>query len=165
MRKFGLKPLINEESEVLILGAFPSDLSLSQAQYYANRTNDFWKLLGAVLKEPLTGATYETRVQTLLAKKIGLWDVYRSCARPGSMDRDISDREFNDFRVLKTIAPHLRLVCFNGKEAGKSEVLAGQLGYRTRILPSSSGANRKHQGRRLNEWKKCCAEVLHLRDG
>jgi G:T/U-mismatch repair DNA glycosylase len=49
--------------------------------------------------------------------------------------RTSQDRELNDFSALKNIAPALRLVCFNGKEAAKSEELLLGLGYVTRVLP------------------------------
>ncbi len=154
MRKFGLDPVADGHTEILILGALPSDVSLLKAQYYADPRNDFWKLLEAVLSERLTNLPYETRIQTLLAHRVGLWDVYRSCLRPGSMDKDISGKHLNDFTALKTMAPKLRLVCFNGKEAGQWEERVCGLGYITLVLPSSSGANRKNQGNRLRSWKR-----------
>ena len=141
MRKFGLEPVADKRIEILILGTLPSDTSLLKAQYYADPRNDFWKLLEAVLNERLTNVPYETKIQTLLARRIGLWDVYRSCLRPGSMDKGISGERLNDFAVLKTIVPNLRLVCFNGKEAGWWEERVRNLGYRTLVLPSSSGCS------------------------
>ncbi|HVP53070.1 MAG TPA: DNA-deoxyinosine glycosylase [Terriglobales bacterium] len=153
MRKVGLAPVMDEHTEVLILGTLPGDESLSKGQYYAKPNNDFWKLLGAALNERLTNMPYETKVRTLLARRVGLWDVYHNCVRPGSMDKDISERELNDFKSLKTVAPRVRLVCFNGQEAGESEEPVRGLGYRTRVLPSSSGANRKNQDERLRSWK------------
>src|SRR5262249_14370856 len=94
------------------------------------------------------------RIQTLLAHRIGLWDVYRSCLRPGSMDKDISGERLNDFTALETMAPKLRLICFNGAEAGQSEEQLCGLGYKTLLLPSSSGANRRNQENRLRMWKR-----------
>ena len=43
MRKSGLTPVIDDKTEVLILGTLPSDISLTKGQYYANPANDFWK--------------------------------------------------------------------------------------------------------------------------
>jgi hypoxanthine-DNA glycosylase len=151
-RKYGLAPLIDVKTEILILGTLPSDVSLSKAQYYAKPSNDFWKLLETVLNEPIANATYEAKIEKLSAHKIGLWDVYHSVVRPGSMDKDISERRLNDFTTLKRIAPNLRLVCFNGKEAAHPEELLRGLGYTTRVLPSSSGANRRNQEKRLRCW-------------
>jgi hypoxanthine-DNA glycosylase len=154
MRKFGLEPVADKRIEILILGTLPSDTSLLKAQYYADPRGDFWKLLEAVLNERLTNVPYETKIQTLLARRIGLWDVYRSCLRLGSMDKGISCERINDFAVLKILFPKLRLVCFNGKEAGRWEDLVRHLGYRTLVLPSSSGANRKNQEDRLRSWRR-----------
>lgn len=154
MRKFGLGPVADGHTEILILGALPSDVSRLKAQYYADPRNDFWKLLEAVLNEQLSNLPYEARIQTLLAHRIGLWDVYGSCLRPGSMDKDISGERLNSFTALKSIAPNVRLVCFNGKEAGQWEQRVSRLGYRTLLLPSSSGANRRNQRNRLDRWKR-----------
>lgn len=105
------------------MGTLPSDLSLSKKQYYANPSNDFWKLIGAALNHHLDGLSYESKLEMLKAHGIGLWDTYHNCVRPGSMDKDIGERELNDFSALKALAPKLRVVCFNGKEAAKSEGL------------------------------------------
>lgn len=153
MRKFGLPALVDRQTEVLILGTLPSDLSLSKGQYYANPSNDFWKLVGAVLDQQLDGLTYESKMEMLKAHRIGLWDTYRNCVRRGSMDKDIVKRELNDFNVLKSIAPKLRLVCFNGKEAAKSKELLLGHGYVIRALPSSSSANRRNTQERLRLWR------------
>src|SRR5579862_986741 len=53
VRKFGLAPVIDSKTEILILGTLPSDVSLAKGQYYANPNNDFWKLMGAVLNRHL----------------------------------------------------------------------------------------------------------------
>jgi G:T/U-mismatch repair DNA glycosylase len=71
------------------------------------------------------------------------------------MDKDISGERLNDFTALKTVAPSLRLVCFNGiQEAGQWEEQVRTLGYRTLVLPSSSALNRKNQENRLRMWKR-----------
>jgi double-stranded uracil-DNA glycosylase len=154
MRKHGLEPVADGHTEVLILGTLPSDTSLRKAQYYADSRNDFWKLMEEVLNERFTNMPYEARIGTLLAHGIGLWDVYESCVRSGSMDKDISEERLNDFSLLKTMAPNLRLVCLNGKQAGRWVNQFHIAGYRTLVLPSSSSANRKNQSVRLLEWKR-----------
>ncbi len=153
MKKSGLPPVLDRNTEVLILGSLPSDISLSKGEYYGNPGNDFWKILTEVVSQPLTALPYDGRRQILLANKIGLWDVYCHCVRPGSMDKDITEMERNDFRTLKTDAPKLKLVCFNGKEAGEAKEDVRRLGYGIEVLPSSSGANRANQEARLNRWR------------
>ena len=152
MRKFGLTPVIDDKTEVLILGTLPSDVSLAKGQYYANPANDFWKLIGQVLNQSLVTMSYERRIETLKDYGIGLWDIYHYCVRPGSMDKNITEQELNDFDALKTTCPQLGLVCFNGQKAGESEELLRSLGLGTLVLPSSSGANRRNQEERLRCW-------------
>jgi double-stranded uracil-DNA glycosylase len=152
MRKAGLSPVIDDKTEVLILGTLPSDVSLAKGQYYANPSNDFWKLVGQVLNLNVVTLPYERRIETLKEFGIGLWDIYHYCFRPGSMDKDITESELNDFKMLTTTSPRLRLICFNGQKAGESEELLRSLGYLTLVLPSSSGANRRNQEERLRCW-------------
>jgi TDG/mug DNA glycosylase family protein len=152
MRKFGLVPVIDDKTEVLILGTLPSDVSLAMSQYYASPSNDFWKLIGQVLNQSLVALSYERRIETLKNCGIGLWDAYHYCVRPGSMDKNITEREFNDFERLKTACPQLALVCLNGQKAGESEERIRRLGYVTCVLPSSSGANRRNQEERIRCW-------------
>ena len=74
-------------------------------QYYANPGNDFWKLIGVVLNQTFEGFSYEEKLGLLKDNRMGRWDAYHSCVRPGSMDGDITEHELNDFENLKSIAP------------------------------------------------------------
>ena len=152
MRKTGLPPVLGKNTQILILGTLPSDKSLAAEQYYANPGNDFWKLVGAALNQNLEGLPYQERIRCLKAEGIGLWDAYHACFRPGSMDKDITEKELNDFTGLKDAAPRLRLVWFNGREAAEAGESLICLGYQTRLLPSSSGANRRDQEARRTSW-------------
>jgi len=153
VRKFGLPLVADDKTEVLVLGSLPSDISLKKQQYYANPANDFWRLLGAVLNQDVKAMPYDERLAVLKAHGIGLWDTYHNCIRPGSLDGDITEPELNDFGILKTIAPNLRLVCFNGRKAAESEEKLRGVGYKTCVLPSSSGANRRNSAERARLWK------------
>jgi hypoxanthine-DNA glycosylase len=153
MRKSGLPAVVDENTEVLILGTLPSDMSLAAEQYYANPGNDFWKLIGAALNQPFTGLSYGDKLELLKANRIGLWDAFQTCVRPGSMDSDITEHELNDLETLKSIAPNIRLICFNGRKAALAEESLHLLGYETRLSPSSSGANRRVQKGRRVSWK------------
>lgn len=154
MRKSGLPPVVDENTEILILGTLPSDMSIAAGQYYANPGNDFWKLVGAALNRTLDGMAYQAKIECLKANRVGLWDAYHSCIRPGSMDCNITGQELNDFESLKAITPNVRMVCFNGQEAAKAEKALTRLNYQTTVLPSSSGANRKDNAERLSCWMK-----------
>ena len=52
----GLPPILDAGVEVVVLGSFPSPASLTAQQYYAHPQNQFWRLMGELLGEPLAGA-------------------------------------------------------------------------------------------------------------
>jgi hypothetical protein len=87
----GFPPIIDGRTETLILGSFPSEASLAAGQYYAHPRNQFWRLLGALLGEPLAELDYGERAARVLAHRFGIWDVLDACRRPGSLDADIRD--------------------------------------------------------------------------
>jgi double-stranded uracil-DNA glycosylase len=153
VRKSGLPPVADENTEILILGTLPSGKSLAAGEYYANPGNDFWKLVGAALNQNLVDLPYQDRIRYLKVNGVGLWDAYHSCVRPGSMDGDITEQELNDFESLKSIGPNIRLICFNGRGAAEAKESLTRLEYQTLLLPSSSGANRKNQTMRVSKWK------------
>lgn len=53
LRIHSFAPLLGERPSILILGSIPGVLSLEREQYYGNERNHFWRLICAVLKEPL----------------------------------------------------------------------------------------------------------------
>jgi hypoxanthine-DNA glycosylase len=153
MIKEGFSAVTDPNTEILILGSLPGDVSISKHQYYGHPGNDFWRLLGRTIGENLQEMDYKSRLETLKRHKIGLWDVFKAGNRKGSEDSKIKDEEINQFSILKEITPKLRLVCFNGKTSGKYEPILRKMGYETKILPSSSGANRRFFEKRESEWE------------
>ncbi|MFZ6643748.1 DNA-deoxyinosine glycosylase [Undibacterium sp. TC4M20W] len=150
----GFPPVINEHTHTLILGSFPGAASLTATQYYAYRQNQFWRLVSASVGTDLTGLDYEQRLQGLLAHGIGLWDVFHSCVREGSLDSAIREGKLNDFSGLQATHPHLRKLCFNGQTAGKMATYFQQRGYQTLILPSSSPAYATRSfADKLSDWQ------------
>ena len=139
---------------MLILGSFPSIASLGKAQYYGHPQNHFWRLLGAVIAEPLAEMEYERRLQTLLKHRIGLWDIIGTCKREGSLDSNIRNPGHNDFSRVTRVAKKLRRVCFNGKTAGKMQPLFTEWGFETLVLPSSSPANTMRFELKLKQWRQ-----------
>ncbi|AKB17186.1 MULTISPECIES: DNA-deoxyinosine glycosylase [unclassified Methanosarcina] len=153
MIKRGFTPFLDENTRILILGSLPSDESIRKQQYYGNPGNDFWRLVGRAIGENLQNMAYEKKLEVLKSNGIGLWDVFHAGSREGSQDSRIRDEEINDFSSLKEIVPELKLVCFNGKKAGEYEPLLRGMGYQTKVLPSSSGANRRFSKNRELEWE------------
>jgi hypoxanthine-DNA glycosylase len=150
----GFPPVIDAGVETLILGGFPSVASLGKAQYYGHPQNHFWRLVGAVIAEPLPEMAYEQRLATLLKHRIGLWDIIGTCKREGSLDSNIRDPGHNDYSRVTGVAKKLRRVCFNGKTAGKMERLFAGWGYETLVLPSSSPAYTLSFEEKLRLWRR-----------
>ncbi|WP_438395892.1 DNA-deoxyinosine glycosylase [Caballeronia sp. DA-9] len=137
----GFPPIADENTHTLILGSFPGAASLDAAQYYAHPRNQFWRLVGTVVGEPLNALPYDQRVLKLLEHGIGLWDVLAACEREGSLDSAIRHANPNDFASFRRHAPGLKKLCFNGKTSGRFEPVIREAGYQTLVLPSSSPAN------------------------
>ena len=109
-------PIINEKSEILILGSMPGAESLRQHQYYAQKTNAFWKIIFDLFDEPFS-ENYSDRVNVVLHNELALWDVLSSCERDGSLDSNIKNEEANDLIGLLQRYPNIKMICFNGKKA------------------------------------------------
>jgi hypoxanthine-DNA glycosylase len=136
-----LPPVVSPEVRLLICGSLPGEASLLAERYYAHPQNQFWRLLGGVVGEPLAGMDYEERLGALLDRSIGLWDVVASARRTGSLDGAMREIEANPLSQLVDTLPRLEAVAFNGGTAAKigRRALAG-----TKLalidLPSSSPA-------------------------
>lgn len=144
----GLAPLGDERTRTLILGSFPSAASLAARQYYGHPRNHFWRLLGAVIDEPLHEMTYVRRVERLLAHRIGVWDVIAHCQREGSLDRAIRAEVANDLSGLLLRWPQVTRIAFNGGKAASYRRRVAVISEAARcellVLPSSSPANATH---------------------
>lgn len=147
-RLVGLPPLVGPASRVLILGSFPSAASLAAQAYYAHPKNQFWKILGAVLGQPLHAMDPAAKQAAALAAGIAIWDIYASCERAGSLDSAIRNPVANDIAALKKSAPALRRICFNGRTAARRLREMEALGCEAVVLPSTSPA---HAGMRFEE--------------
>lgn len=147
-RRSGFAPVIDARVRVLVLGSFPSEASLAARQYYGHPRNQFWRILGEILGEPLASFGYPERLARVLAHRVGIWDVYAACRRTGSLDSEIHTARANDLDELPRLAPALRAVAFNGQAAGRFKPLIVDLGYACAVLPSTSPA---HASRRFDE--------------
>ena len=152
-RLTGLPPILDAGIETLILGSFPSPASLAAQHYYAHRQNQFWRVLAALLDEPLTDMDYVAKQRCLLRWHIGVWDVYRTCYRDGALDSAIRQGEVNDFSLLRVAAPRLRRVCFNGKTSARQERWFVEQGYATHVLPSTSPAYTLDFAQKVAHWR------------
>ncbi len=137
----GLAPVIASGARLVILGSFPGEASLCAQQYYGHPRNHFWPLVGALWGVDLLAMAYAQRLSVLRERGLGLWDVYASCQRQGSLDQAIREAQFNDLASLLRLAPGLRLVAHNGGESARAMKQVQALGLPVLRLPSSSPAN------------------------
>ncbi len=114
----GLPPVIGAGARVLILGSFPSRRSLDAGEYYANKRNQFWEVMGS-----LTGTDpalpYNERLACLVSRGIALWDAIGSCRREGSADSRIESPSGNPIRDLLASHPGIRLIACNGSASAR----------------------------------------------
>ena len=154
VRHASFAPHVAPDTRLLILGSLPGARSLAERQYYAHPTNQFWRLVGAVIGVPLAEFDYDERLLRLRAEKIGLWDVIRSAERRSSSDSEIREVEAHDLASLVATLPELRMIAFNGGTAaaiGRRELPT--LKHIALIdLPSSSAANTIGYAAKIGDW-------------
>lgn len=179
LRLQGLPPLVDAQTRVLVLGSFPGVASLQAQQYYGHPRNHFWPIMVGVLNGFL-GSTacsdlvcsyqkclstvpvgYAQRCGWLLAHGVGLWDVYASCERQGSLDTAIRQPQVNDFAHILALCPRLQLMAHNGGESFKHARHTQALGVPVVKLPSTSPANASWSfERKLAAWQVALGSVL-----
>lgn len=153
------EPVFNEESEILILGTFPSEKSREQGFYYGHPQNRFWKVLAALTKSPVP-ETIEEKKHLLLENKIAVWDVISQCDIVGSSDSSIKNVVPADIgRVLKN--SRIKRIYANGNTAKKlyDKYIRPALSVEIIGLPSTSPANAAYSLERLLEAWKVIREV------
>lgn len=152
--KHNIPPVWNSESEILILGSFPSVKSREGQFFYHHPQNRFWKVLASVL-ECSVPQTIEEKKRMLLENHIAVWDVIASCKIQGSSDSSIRDVVPNH---LEQILDHAQIkrIFANGTAAWKlyekyAKPITGKEAVR---LPSTSPANASWSLERLTEeWR------------
>lgn len=171
-RLSGLPPVVSPQTGVLILGSFPGIASLRARQYYGHPQNHFWRILQALWPQdvvPSGSGSYAERCQWLLDHRLGVWDVYASCLREGSLDTSIREAIVNDFASLRAHCPRLTAIAHNGAESYKHapQVLrslqaqdgaVGGASIESIKLPSTSPANASWSfERKLAAWSDVMA--------
>jgi hypoxanthine-DNA glycosylase len=157
----GLAPIVSDGTVVLILGSFPGTRSIAERRYYAHPQNHFWKILQALWPaDPLPDRDPE-RGQWLLDRGLGLWDVYASCRRAGSLDSAIRDAVANDIAGLRL--PRLAAIAHNGGESFRHAKRTRALGVPAHRLPSSSPANASWRfERKVAAWREVFERYLDM---
>lgn len=136
-----LAPFYREDSEILILGSFPSVKTRETGFFYGHPQNRFWKVLAAIFDEP-EARTIPAKKDFLLRHKIALYDVIKECDIRGSADASIRNAQPADLRDILDTTRITRIFA-NGQCAGKMyrQYQEPLLQKKALVLPSTSPAN------------------------
>lgn len=148
-------PLYDSESEILILGSFPSVKSREQKFFYGHKQNRFWKVMAAVL-ETAVPETIEEKKKMLYRHHIALWDSIYSCDIIGSSDSSIKNAVPTDLGQIITGSKIRKIFC-NGAASGicLKKYQEKELQITADILPSTSPANAAYSLEKLiSIWRK-----------
>lgn len=161
--KKSLKPIVNNNSKILILGSLPSDKSIIANEYYGNKMNQFWNIISLAFENrKIEFKNYNEKIQFLNMHYIALWDVYCLAERKGSLDSDIKKGEFNDIKNLLNKFPNIKTILVNGKKsemAFKQYLKYNKIVCAYKYVPSSSSANTKYSLlEKVEYWKKAMFE-------
>ena len=110
-----IPPLYDEDSRILVLGSFPSIASREAAFFYGHPQNRYWKVMPALLGEPLP-ETVEEKAAMMHKHHIAMWDTIGSCTITGSSDSSITDVVPNDLSVILETA-HIEAIFTNGAKS------------------------------------------------
>ncbi len=135
------EPVWSPDSEVLILGSFPSVKSREEGFFYGHPKNRFWKVLAAVTNCPVP-STISEKKNFLLQNRIAVWDVIQSCRIKGSSDSSIRDVVPVDIMPLLRQS-QIKRIYVNGRTAERlyNRYLLPQTKMPAVALPSTSPAN------------------------
>jgi len=137
------KSFYNKDSEILILGSFPSVKSREKSFYYMNKTNRFWKVLGILFDNDFENENIIRKKELLSKYKIALYDVIEECEIIGSSDSSIKNVKPIDLQEIIDES-NIKKIFINGATAYKyfEKYFKEYLNMCTK-LPSTSAANAK----------------------
>lgn len=139
--KHPFPPLYNENSQILILGSFPSVKSREVKFFYGHPQNRFWKVVADVFDEKIP-ETIEDKKSLILKNHLALWDVISECEITGSSDASIKNAKANDIsKILKDSS--IKKIIVNGKTAERLYIkyIEPITGIKAVVMPSTSPAN------------------------
>ena len=134
----GLPPVVGPATRLLLLGSFPGLASLAAQQYYAHPRNQFWPLLSSLWGVDLRALSYPARLDELRERGLGLWDIYASCRRVGSLDSEITDGELNPLAEIPATMPFLCTVAYNDAESERADHITRTRGEAGDRVPQTS---------------------------
>lgn len=151
---------IDEDSEIVILGSFPSVKSREVMFYYGHPQNRFYKVLGRLFNENKLD-TLEERKAFLKRHKIALYDVIEECDIEGSADSTIKNVIPIDIASILNKFPNIKIIGITGNKAAYyfNKHLIDKVGnIKVVYLPSTSPANAKMS---VDDLLDCYKSILY----
>ena len=74
-------PIVDTETEILILGTMPGAMSLQKQEYYAHKQNQFWKILFTVFDNGTVPELFHEKREVLQQNKIDGARIYQVLKR------------------------------------------------------------------------------------
>ena len=156
-RKHHFEMIIDENSQVLILGSLPSLMSEKNNFYYGNPFNRFWKIIGTLFNEDnLINQSNEYKKEVILKNNLALYDVIKECKIKGSSDNDIVKDSIVVMDLNEILKKYnIKLIALNGNKAYKIfKKYYPEYLYMIVKLPSTSSANARWSLEKLiDKWK------------
>lgn len=142
-KKHPFSAVISSNSHILILGTFPSVVSVERGFYYMHPQNRFWKVLSLLFKEDAYTMEVEEKKAFILRHHLALFDVISSCQIHKSSDQSIRSAELQDIQGLIEMYP-IQKILLNGKKAYELFIRQyPEFQELAVMLPSTSPANAK----------------------
>lgn len=159
----GFDAIYDKNSQVLILGTFPSPTSRKAGFYYSDKGNQFNKILSELFKSEIPHSKDE-KIDYLKAHKVALYDVIESCEIIGSLDHTIKNPKPTDLTPIFNTA-NIKRVFINGKKAYElckkfelDKLIVKETGHKPVLLLSSSGVNARYSlEEKLKNWSQILA--------
>ncbi|WP_456457456.1 DNA-deoxyinosine glycosylase [Nitratifractor sp.] len=152
-------PIVFPDTEILILGTFPSIDSFDKAFYYAHPRNQFWPILSELTGYPINNR--DQKIWLLKRSKLGLWDMVAGCRRENSLDSSLRGIAVNDIPALLREYPSIHKILFTGRKAQELfERHFGDLPIERDYLPSPSPA---YAAMDFEEKTRVYAEKLEMK--
>ena len=142
-----IKPFIDNNSSILILGSFPSVKTREVGFYYGHPQNRFYKVIANIFNESIP-ISIEEKKELLRKHHIALYDVIYSCDISNSEDSSIRNVTPIDIKELLDKYSNIKTIILNGNKAKElfNRYLIKDIDTQNIVIgyaPSTSPANAK----------------------
>jgi hypoxanthine-DNA glycosylase len=146
------EPIIFDDSEILILGTFPSIKSFENNFYYSHPKNQFWHILSRVYNQKLP-VSIDEKKEFLKRNKIALWDVICECRRKENNSRDDNLDVINVCKIDELVKKYnIKKIALTSRKA--EMIFKKNFKYPYIYLPSPSPLNAKmNLDEKVKEWQ------------